>query len=165
MNVESKEAEEDSKSNEFDQWKTQYEKRDLNDQAQCIIAGDKDNGALYLSSLSVAHNEQDLKQLGIEYVLTITHDKSLSDDVPSIHKNRKLHLSINDKVDVETAAAVNKEFPVACEWVQHKLIKIKKNVLVHCSSGISRSSSFIIFYLMSVHKMNLKQSFRDVFRG
>ena len=102
------------------------------------------HGSLYLSSLHVAHNENDLIHLEIEYVVTITHDQSLTDMVPIKDKNRKLHIAINDKVEKETIKMVDETFSVSAEWVHHKLTTLKRNVLIHCSSGISRSPSFVI---------------------
>ena len=163
MEEESKESVQECQINEIDDWKEEYDKRDLKDQAQCISESVVNKGALYLSSLTVAHNASDLKYLGIGYVLTITHDQALSNDIPLIKQSNKLHISINDKVEDETIAAVHKDFPAACKWVNDKLTTMEQNVLVHCSSGISRSASFMIWYLMSNHNMNLQQSFQYVF--
>ena len=147
----------------YDEWKSEYDEREIDLKAQSIIDKTDKNGYLYLSSLHVAHNESDLKHLDIEYVLTITHDKSLSDKVALKNKENKMHISINDKVEDETIKIVNELFPVSTKWIHEKLTVSKKNVLVHCSSGISRSSSMVIWYLISQNKMNLMDAFKFVF--
>ena len=146
-----------------DEWKMEYDKRDINLRAQSMIDKTNENGYLYLGSLHVAHNALDLAHLNIEYVLSITHDKSLSEKVPLKNKENKLHISINDKVEDETIKIVNEQFPIAAKWIYDNLISKKKNVLVHCSSGISRSSSMVIWYLMTYNKMNLNDAFQYVF--
>eukprot|EP01083_Nonionella_stella_P002265 6510_1 len=158
----------DTKEDHTDQyatseWMDDYSNRDIAFQAQQIIDKSDDIGALYLSNIQVAHNAKDLMHLQIKYVLTVTHDKSLSEKVPLNSKDCKFHIAINDKVEDETIKAVNSQFPMASQWIHGKLTGLKGNTLVHCSSGISRSSAVIIWYLMSFHEMNLKSAFEHVF--
>eukprot|EP01083_Nonionella_stella_P176985 620763_1 len=100
----------DTKEDHTDQyatseWMDDYSNRDIAFQAQQIIDKSDDIGALYLSNIQVAHNAKDLMHLQIKYVLTVTHDKSLSEKVPLNSKDCKFHIAINDKVEDETIKA------------------------------------------------------------
>ena len=46
-----------------------------------------------------------------------------------------------------------------------ELLTNKEVVLVHCSSGISRSSTIVIAYLMKHRKLSLESAYDKVFRS
>lgn len=104
-----------------------------------------------------------LKELGIKFILSVTH----SEDVPKfrsqLQDERKSsdfearlvmkHIDINDDPTEDLLYHLKD----ACDWIESNLSSGKKEskdagqqsgVLVHCTQGISRSGSVVIAYCM-----------------
>ncbi|ETO25617.1 dual specificity protein phosphatase [Reticulomyxa filosa] len=144
----------------FDEWKKEYDARDLQSQAHSV------GPRMYLGPLSVAHNVNDLFYLNIGYTVTLTGDEEISSQIPIRDDTRRLHCKMLDTVASNVLSQMTKEYPRMVDWVKSKMSKeekTQKNVLVHCSSGISRSSSFVIYYLMKNDQMSLQKAYHHVF--
>ena len=65
-----------------------------------------------------------------------------------------------DLLDAENAN-IKRYFQKAFDFIEKK-ISDGKNVLVHCSAGVSRSASIIIAYLMKKNQMKYNDAFKYV---
>ena len=119
----------------------------VQDNYSCII--DK---LLYYGNKKPALNEEELSKIGIKAIICLLPKKSQIEHDP----NKFIVLNINTEDSI--ICSLN-------EWAQNTSNFIEKNInenkpiYVHCSQGISRSTSCIIHYLMTKKGMNLKNSF------
>ena len=95
---------------------------------------------IYLGDYRAAENEQYLKQYDILSVVNCAAELQM--DYKDI-KSYELYLH-----DTPQERIIH-SFEEGFEFVQRNL---DHNILVHCYMGISRSASFVIFYLMKVNK-------------
>ena len=93
---------------------------------------------IYLGNHEAASNEDYLKQYSITTVVNCAHQ----DDIVSDYKDIKfLELNLID----DPVQNLFPKFEVAYKFIKKNS---KNNILIHCYSGISRSASLVIFYLM-----------------
>ena len=113
----------------------------------CVI-----DSLLYLGNMKTATNESELSKLNIKAIVCllpkkyqISHDES---------KYSVLNIDTEDKISCSLLEWAPKTF----EFIQEHISK-NEAVFVHCAQGISRSSSCVMYYLMTKKSMNLKDSF------
>ncbi len=117
------------------------------DDASCVIPG------LYLSGITVARDIAKLKELGITRVVCccLWTEFQKSEEVPGISYYR---------IDVEDMSRepIGMFFEEACEFISESL-ENRENVLVHCRSGVSRSSTVVLAFLVISMGMRLVDAF------
>eukprot|EP00516_Mucochytrium_quahogii_P009088 CAMPEP_0203771034 /NCGR_PEP_ID=MMETSP0099_2-20121227/3176_1 /ASSEMBLY_ACC=CAM_ASM_000209 /TAXON_ID=96639 /ORGANISM=" , Strain NY0313808BC1" /LENGTH=215 /DNA_ID=CAMNT_0050668305 /DNA_START=160 /DNA_END=807 /DNA_ORIENTATION=+ len=102
---------------------------------------------LYLGAKAVSEDCDTLQNLGIGYIVNCT----LESPNLFIDQGIEYHqVSVDDKVSANIAPF----FCPAAEFIENARQKSSK-VLVHCTMGMSRSSTVVIAYLMQYHGMNL----------
>jgi protein-tyrosine phosphatase len=117
------------------------------DEVSCIIPG------LYLSGISIARNSAKLAELKISNIVcccTWTEFPE-SDEVPGLPYLR---------IDIEDMSREPIElfFDEACDFIAESL-ENHEGVLVHCRSGVSRSSTIVLSFLVKSMGMRLFDAF------
>jgi len=97
-------------------------------------------GRLYVGSRAQAQNWTLLQSLGITHILNVSRDSI----EPFEGKVKYLQCGFADKEDVDISV------PAASSWefIESAFEDASSCVLVHCASGVSRSVTIIIYYLM-----------------
>lgn len=95
---------------------------------------------LYISSCKLAQDYDLLQTLGIKQILTVGSELKKHEH-PAF---KTMKISIEDGSDVE----IRKYFKQAHDFIEQDV------TLVHCYSGISRSATIVISYLMKKHNMS-----------
>jgi protein-tyrosine phosphatase len=117
------------------------------DEVNCIIPG------LYLSGITAARNPIKLAELSITRVVSccMMAEFPKSDEVPSVSYYR---------VEVEDMSREPIElfFDEACDFIAESL-ENRESVLVHCRSGVSRSSTIVLSFLVKNMGMRLFDAF------
>ena len=114
----------------------------------CVI-----ENKLYFGNQVMAKNEDELTKLGITSIVDLINYLNGKLEIKHSDKFSVFHLSVVDlptnNIDwcEEAAAFIEKE------------ISNNKKVYVHCVQGISRSTTCVIYYLMTREKKTLKESF------
>jgi predicted protein tyrosine phosphatase len=125
-----------------------------------IITGGKiskimDN--LFLSCFFGAINENTIKQHKIDCIVKM-YGRGEKNGPYKYHENIE-YLEI-DALDIPEYK-ISKDFVKCFKFINDK-IKDKKNVLVHCHAGISRSSTIVIMYLMVKYKISMSKAYEYV---
>ncbi|UJR07754.1 hypothetical protein I4U23_012038 [Adineta vaga] len=107
---------------------------------------------LYLGNACDAEDRSLLKRNEIQSIINI------STTIPCYYENESsldyLQLKCQDSAQENILQYFDKTF----EYIHKKLLS-NENILVHCQGGISRSSSFIIGYLMKYHSKTFNQAY------
>lgn len=120
------------------------------------------DNVLYLSGSYIAQNMKWLKEKKIGAILNcastdIKHnEKVYTKQNGIILKQLPIHDSSKWK------STMNKYIEEAIMFIMECIETNKMSVLIHCSAGISRSSTVLIAYLMKVNQWDLLQSFKFV---
>ena len=134
---------------------------------------------LYLSAKGVSEDLASLDNLGVGHIVNCTCDvpnhfskeagdrwRKLSSPSCASPKSRGDRFVIGGNRTVEyfrvavvdtVSADVLSFFEEACEFIE-RARKANSNVLVHCTMGMSRSSTVVIAYLMKVKGMRLSEA-------
>lgn len=96
-----------------------------------------------------------LKKIGITHILNVA-----SSSLPNCFEDKYVYMSIplHDTEDED----VPEVMPKAIAFIRHAE-KIKGRVLIHCISGVSRSVTVCILYLVMQHKVALKDAYDYVY--
>jgi len=117
------------------------------DEVSCIIPG------VYLSGIAVARNQSKLSELNISRVVCccMWGEFPTSDELKSITYCR---------VDVEDMSKepIEMYFDECCDFISESL-ENNEVVLVHCRSGVSRSSTIVLAFLIKSMGMRLYDAF------
>ncbi|CAD8058184.1 unnamed protein product [Paramecium sonneborni] len=114
-------------------------------QMDLILGKTETYGALFLSGIEAALNLQLMKQNQIGAVLTVgTELSNLKFDCEQ--KLIMLHDTAYDPI--------RRHFEEAIHFIDEQ--RKKKNVLVHCFVGVSRSATLVIAYLMQIYNYSLQ---------
>lgn len=105
---------------------------------------------IYLGDCS--HTQDELLKLGISYVFNMTPNNY-----------REYDKLIEVKIPLEDVYTQNiiDIFPTVIEQLK-ELNDEGLKIYVHCYAGISRSASFVIYYLIKFHKMKFDEAFKYV---
>lgn len=113
----------------------------------CILEENENTGSLYLGNLDAASDMKLLDRHNIRAVLTVAVGLGLR-----YHQDEDIdHLVIHAE-DVESYN-LSRHFEKATEFIERHR-KNKRNVLIHCYAGVSRSATITIAYLMKNHKFS-----------
>ena len=104
---------------------------------------------LYLGDSDAALISHLNKNKHITHILNVTKELKL----PNLAHLTTLQIPIQDEVGCD----IGKHFPSIVEFIRNCL-KEKGCVLVHCYSGISRSSSMVAAFLMNYFRMEVDES-------
>ena len=117
------------------------------DEVNCIIPG------LFLSGIAVARNPSKLSELGISRVVCCC----MWTEFPP---NDELKSIVYFRVDVEDMSRepIDMFFDEACDFISESL-ENHEGVLVHCRSGVSRSSTIVLAFLIRNMGMRLFDAF------
>ncbi|KAM3134639.1 hypothetical protein pb186bvf_013281 [Paramecium bursaria] len=106
---------------------------------------------LYLGGEINATNEVELeKRTNISYILNAAYE------CPNYYpqKFNYLHLELYDLIGIDISEHFEKVFNFIYNCKQEK-----KNILIHCIQGVSRSSTLVLMYLMRGEGMTLRDAF------
>ena len=120
------------------------------DNYSCII--DK---LLYYGNKKPALKDEELSNMGIKSIICLLPKESQIQHDP----NKFIVLNINTGDSI--ICSLNEWAQKTSDFIE-KNINENKPIYVHCSQGISRSTSCILHYLMNKKGMNLKDSFNLV---
>lgn len=117
------------------------------DEVSCIIPG------LYLSGVSVARNRSTLAEFGITKIVCccMWTEFPVSDELDGLTYYR---------VEVEDMSRepIDMYFEESCDFISEAL-EGSEGVLVHCRSGVSRSPTIVLAFLISRMGMRLFDAF------
>ena len=106
---------------------------------------------LYQGSWSCSHSLELLQDLNIKNILCV--GVSLETKFPD-NFNYK-HIKIED----EESQSLIQYFPEAYEFIESSITN-NENILIHCYAGISRSSCFVLCYLIKKLKINYENAIK-----
>jgi len=107
---------------------------------------------LFLGDKKVAKDLDKIKELGITYVVNVTHELRNYFEHEPLFKYLKCDVLDSDQADI------SQYFEAAGQFIDEGL-KEGNGVLVHCQQGISRSASVVIAYLMKYQGMKLSEAY------
>lgn len=112
-----------------------------------------ESGALWLGSASAAQSAEWLAQTGVSTVITVMKDLL---ELPSGHFEQ-IHVAVaDDNVD-----SLRPHLRDTCGTI-HQRLMAGGSVLIHCSSGVSRSPTVVIAYFMLHRDLSLKDAYARV---
>jgi predicted protein tyrosine phosphatase len=114
-------------------------------------------GKLFLGSGRDADAIDDLLDKKITHVLNVTSEWKENPDFKA-HDISFQRIVIKDFV----TESIEQHFEVAFEFIDRAMMQQDGRILVHCVIGKSRSSSVVIAFLMSRHKMTLSEAVAHV---
>ena len=110
-------------------------------------------GSIFLGNLLAAIDINILKKNNIQAVLTM-FDHFI--DYSKTNIEQKI-ISAEDNINYD----ISLDFENAFDFIE-KNRKLKKNVLIHCKAGVSRSAAIIIAYIMKIEKKSLNATLKFV---
>lgn len=127
------------------------------DSAPSEIISDVNGWKLFLSSESVASDIDLIKKFNINAILTV-RDRPCEMTEHLLYSDISFfHVNILDRPDVNIKDHFQKTFDFINDMRSQK-----KNVLVHCYAGISRSATMVIAYIMQSEKKSLGDVYKFV---
>jgi len=109
---------------------------------------------IYIGSIYDANNINNLKSNNIECVLSILSSHNTIIKYPNIEYMR---ISIEDV----PSSDISKYFKDTFTFIDNSIVN-KKNILIHCKSGISRSATILCAYLMKKYKINYDDALKII---
>ena len=106
---------------------------------------------LYLGNVLAAENETYLKSFNISVVINCAYEH-----VSEYEDLKAYELNLTDHYPQQLFPS----FEMAYEIIKH--YNKDKKILIHCMSGVSRSASLVIFYIMKEKKWDYDRSFEYV---
>jgi protein-tyrosine phosphatase len=121
------------------------------------IISDINGWKLYLSSESVATDINLLKKFNITSIVTIRDRQCEMKDHPDFSHIVFKHVDIIDRPHID----IKQYFSDTFDFID-KMKQEKRNVLIHCHAGISRSATMVIAYIMQSEKKSLGEVYKFV---
>lgn len=137
---------------------SEYDELTLQKQGQMIVPH------LFLGPLQITENILWLQHLGIDCILSILgfdQDAELTKTV--VAGWERVWVCVEDRV--AAADQMLQALPEATERLHNWISRDNKTVYVHCQSGISRSATVVIAYLMKYHRLELMEAYGLVHRA
>ena len=147
-----------------------------NSEATLVYTDPIGGGKLYLGGVTPGTDKKFLKS--IKTIITIMEDPPLTPSETIEYYERKcngqpykLYITYSDEKSQErwiipindANGRLTSYFNFFSNVINSTINQMGKNVLVHCSSGVSRSSTLVIAYLMIKQKMTLRDAYRYVY--
>ncbi|CAF2840033.1 unnamed protein product [Rotaria sp. Silwood2] len=110
---------------------------------------------LYLGNSQDAENFTLLQQHQIKVIINV------STSIPCYFENDNVFEYLRLPCHDSPHQNIRQYFETTFEYIHQKL-SMNKNILVHCQGGVSRSSSFVIGYLMKYHSKTFTEAHRFV---
>ena len=118
---------------------------------QKVIDAEGPLGQVWISGKHFAKDIKELQKNKINAVITAAQ---IEFKYPEEFKHRIFH--IEDTFDQDISFALNP----ACDFIERN--RKEGNVLVHCSSGISRSAAILVAYMMQKYNLNFDKAMEKV---
>ena len=113
-----------------------------------------ERGPCLLTKHIVLGGRDDASSLEVLNEMGITHILNMAQQLPCYHEATKkfiyLHIPLQDTVDTDVTAVM----PVAARFIKNVEAKGGR-VLIHCISGVSRSVTVALMYLVIQHRIQL----------
>jgi protein-tyrosine phosphatase len=122
----------------------------------CEDLPSKINGHIYQGNLEASKNLIELKKLGISHIVIAGNYLDVYHPKEFVY----LKLKIND----DESEDIKKHFHNAYEFISNAISNDGK-ILIHCSAGISRSSSITMCYLIKSNKYTVDEALKVVKDG
>ena len=119
-----------------------------------ILEESEDSGALHLGDIIAAENAIFLKNNNISCIVSVAKTRLL------LPKHLEIDI-LSIPVDDSPIVNLKKHFQACFKFLNEKR-NAKKNVLVHCMAGVSRSSTIVIGYIMSIKEMGFEEAYQFV---
>jgi len=119
-----------------------------------ILEESESSGALYLGDIIAAENMLFLKNNNVTCILSVAKTRLM---LPTHFPVNILTIPVEDS-PIEN---LKKHFEACFKFINENRIA-KKNVLVHCMAGVSRSSTIVIGYLMNLNNFPYKEAYEFV---
>lgn len=110
-------------------------------------------GGLYIGDRKTAQDKNFLKKNNIKYVLNCCPSE-FRFDIPGIEY---MYLNLKDTHNQDILNCLDK----SCAFILNSLI-CGSNILVHCYSGRSRSSSIVIYTLSKLYNITIESAYRKL---
>jgi len=110
---------------------------------------------LYLGSVWLAEDNEWLMEHQITHVLSICAKEQLPEE--SFYEELKISHMLHDVAD-EYDTNLLPLFPETCHFITSAVMKEGCKVLVHCTAGVSRSSTLVCAYIMQSQGLNTKDA-------
>ncbi len=121
--------------------------------AQLVVDG------IYLGPLQVARNAEALTAQGVTKVLSILGPDQEFESV-AVNPKDRVWVQVTDRVESEQQ--MREALPVAVE----QLVRWRNSgetVLIHCQSGISRSATIVIAFVIKAYRLPLMEAYKLVY--
>ena len=110
--------------------------------------------SIVLGGRDEANDEAVLKKLGVSHILNVANSLPCSFEDKFIY----MHIPLHDSDDENIVNVM----PKAIEFIK-RVEDLKGRVLVHCVSGVSRSVTMCVLYLVMQHRLPLKDAFNYIY--
>lgn len=114
-----------------------------------------DNQVIYLCGDSGANNFDKLSKLGITHIINV------SDNIQNYYEGSSRIIYMRVPIADCSSVILKDYFSIVFNFINSAL-ETGGRILIHCFAGISRSSSFVIAYLMHHYKMTYKVALQYV---
>ncbi|TKR87276.1 hypothetical protein L596_011695 [Steinernema carpocapsae] len=112
---------------------------------------------LFVGSQDVAHDFEVL------HAHKITHILNCASGIRNSFYPKVRYFTVN--VLDEPSMNIRKYFPDAMAFIRKAIVEEGGNVFVHCNAGISRSTTFVLAYLMKFEGLSLDEALERVRKG
>lgn len=106
---------------------------------------------VYISSSKAAKDKHALKSRGITHVINTTAE------IPNYHPYDFSYIKLNLEDGNDDLISV---LQPSYDFMINALMNPRSKILIHCHMGISRSSSVLIYYLMTHFNMSYDKAYR-----
>jgi len=111
---------------------------------------------IYLGNWFSSKNKDILQEKNIKYILCM-NDMRKSDDILNFYKENNITQKYVKIYDLPSSN-IYQYFDECYDFID----KANGNILVHCTVGVSRSSTMVIMYLMKKYNMKLNEALQYV---
>ena len=123
---------------------------------QIITSENPEKGNLYLGNIKTAKNENFFKEKKVKFCLSVLQKKLSYFDHMSLKEINQKTISAYDIPSFQIYPFLNE----AADFIEKSLNE--SNVLVHCGSGISRSTTCVIAFFIKYKNMTMEQAWELV---
>ena len=125
----------------------------------------KDNTTLWIGDYKAALDMDFITKNNISFIVNCTPDRPYIYQTFNFNKNNSrvkyletVRIPINDSPDIETNNEFYKYLKKIIPCIQDQFLNKKKNILIHCAAGKSRSASVVAAFLFTLLKCKNEQT-------